>query len=153
MPESIEILYSQSQDNVDQGCIAFPYTQAMRNDIGAWVKACRQAANLTQEQLGEALGKTKGNVSAWEGNRHEPSYDQMLTIAAMCNWEVPLPGIPTTTDTSWPFRSISAERYNAANTAAKAAIEDTVNKLLDAFEGSDHARPEDAAPKSHARRA
>lgn len=153
MPESIEILYLQSQGNVDLPRIAFPYTRAMKNDIGAWVKACRRAAGLTQEQLGEALGKTKANVSAWEGNRHEPSYDQMLTIAAMARWEISLPGIKAPDAAAWPFRTISAEQYYAASDAAKSVIEDTVGKLLEAFEGTTNSTPIGAPPKSHARRA
>jgi SOS-response transcriptional repressor LexA len=59
--------------------IDFLYHQAM--DIRNWIKSSRQAAKLTQEQLGEVVGVTKGNVSAWEVGRHEPSYSQLLAIS------------------------------------------------------------------------
>lgn len=50
-------------------------------DLGAWVRSVRLSAELTQEQLGEKLGVTKGNVSAWETGKHEPSVAQVQRIA------------------------------------------------------------------------
>lgn len=60
-------------------------------DIGAWIKNARTAAKLTQTSLAEEMGLTKGNVSAWENNRHEPSYAQMLKICRLTG--CPLPGL------------------------------------------------------------
>ncbi|WP_434663526.1 S24 family peptidase [Paraburkholderia sp. A3BS-1L] len=54
-----------------------------------WIRAARKKAALTQEQLGEKLGVTKGNVSAWENGRHEPSYAQIQEMAVLAN--LPLP--------------------------------------------------------------
>ncbi|MEX3961058.1 S24 family peptidase [Paraburkholderia sp. EG286B] len=54
-----------------------------------WIRAARKKAALTQEQLGERLGVTKGNVSAWENGRHEPSYAQIQEIAALSNMPLP----------------------------------------------------------------
>ena len=59
-------------------------------DIAVWVKEARQHAGLSQDVLGERLGKSKGNVSAWENGRHEPSFRQMAQISAITGW--PLPG-------------------------------------------------------------
>ena len=50
-------------------------------DFGAWIRAARDHADMTQAGLGEVLGVTKGNVSAWELGRHEPSVRQLLAIA------------------------------------------------------------------------
>lgn len=120
--------------------------------IGAWVRECRRAAGLTQAQLGEALGKTKANISAWEANRHEPSYAQMLLIAESCNWKVKLPGLPSSTSSQWPFRTISEERYNAASDALKVAIEEAIDRQLRAFDEPPEPVPE-VRSKSRARRA
>lgn len=52
-------------------------------DIRHWIKHARQNAKpapLTQGELGEALGVSKQNVSAWENGHHEPSYSQILKI-------------------------------------------------------------------------
>lgn len=46
---------------------------------------------ISQEQFGQLLGRTKGNVSAWEKGRHEPSYEQLRQISKRSG--VPLPGI------------------------------------------------------------
>ncbi|MFD1557178.1 S24 family peptidase [Paraburkholderia silviterrae] len=54
-----------------------------------WIHSARKKAGLTQEQLGERLGVTKGNMSAWENDRHEPSYAQIQEMAALVN--LPLP--------------------------------------------------------------
>lgn len=62
-------------------------------EIREWVRAARLHAKLTQTQLGEALGVTKGNVSAWETGRHEPSYGNLLKIAEVTRFGTPLPGL------------------------------------------------------------
>lgn len=50
-------------------------------DLKQWVKDARKHANLSQEKLGESLGVTKGNVSAWENGHHRPSVHQVVRIA------------------------------------------------------------------------
>jgi phage repressor protein C with HTH and peptisase S24 domain/transcriptional regulator with XRE-family HTH domain len=66
----------------------------MRN----WIRSARKKADLTQEQLGEKLGVTKGNVSAWENGRHEPSYAQIQEISVVTKYPMPdsQPGISST---------------------------------------------------------
>jgi transcriptional regulator with XRE-family HTH domain len=58
-------------------------------EIKNWIRSARKKADLTQEQLGERLGVTKGNVSAWENGRHEPSYAQIQEISAIA--KIPMP--------------------------------------------------------------
>ncbi|MFM0630738.1 helix-turn-helix domain-containing protein [Paraburkholderia xenovorans] len=58
-------------------------------ELKDWIRAARKAAGLTQEQLGERLGLTKGNVSAWENARHEPSYAQLQQIADLSGMGLP----------------------------------------------------------------
>lgn len=90
MDESIEILHNQSQEFIDHAGREFLYTRPM--DIGQWVRASREAAKLTQEQLAEKLGKTKSNVSGWENGRHEPGFAQIKEIARISHFAVPIPG-------------------------------------------------------------
>jgi transcriptional regulator with XRE-family HTH domain len=61
----------------------------LRDVISAWVFAARTKAGLTQEQIGESLGVTKGNVSGWENGRHEPSIVQLLKIRDLCRFPLP----------------------------------------------------------------
>ncbi|UGA38209.1 helix-turn-helix domain-containing protein [Chromobacterium haemolyticum] len=44
---------------------------------------------MTQERLGEAVNKTKGNISAWEKGRHEPSFDQIEAISRITGYPMP----------------------------------------------------------------
>nr|MBF0684264.1 helix-turn-helix domain-containing protein [Pseudomonas sp.] len=62
-------------------------------DIKTWVRAARNHKELTQTQLGEAIGVSKGNVSAWENGRHEPSFDQLRRIGEVTGYAEPLPGM------------------------------------------------------------
>lgn len=62
-------------------------------NIGDWIKASREAAGIKQDELAERLGKTRGNVSAWENNRHEPSFAQILEIARITKHAIPIPGV------------------------------------------------------------
>ena len=64
-------------------------------EINKWVKKAREHKELTQEQLGALMGKTKGNVSAWENGRHEPSYSQLKRIEELTGY--PLEDVPRTT--------------------------------------------------------
>lgn len=63
----------------------YPPRMEMRN----WIRSARKKADLTQEQLGEKLGVTKGNVSAWENGRHEPSYAQIQEISVVTKCPMP----------------------------------------------------------------
>lgn len=105
MPRSIDSLDFEGQETLALTGIGIPYTGLM--NIGDWIRAARRAAGINQEQLGESLGVTKGNVSAWENNRHEPSYSQMLKIAERAGWKMPLPGLSMGI-ADWPFRRITA---------------------------------------------
>lgn len=60
------------------------------SELGAWVKQVRTSMALSQEKFGELFACTKGNVSAWENNRHAPSVDQVLQMFQLSG--VPLPG-------------------------------------------------------------
>lgn len=60
--------------------------------ISEWVIAVRKALGYSQEKLGAELGeKTKGNISAWENGRHEPSYRDILMMSAMSKLPIPVP--------------------------------------------------------------
>lgn len=58
-------------------------------NLTLWIRSARKKADLTQEQLGERLGVTKGNVSAWENGRHEPSYAQLQEISVITKYPMP----------------------------------------------------------------
>lgn len=58
-------------------------------DIAEWIKEARKKCGLSQESLGEKLGKTKGNVSAWENGRHEPSFKQIAQIGEITKYPLP----------------------------------------------------------------
>ncbi|WP_224785338.1 LexA family protein [Pandoraea pnomenusa] len=91
----------KKQENMAQGRLDFLYIRDM--DIAQWIRASREAAQLKQDELAEKLGKTRGNISAWENGRHEPSYSQILEIARLTKHAVPIPGME-----SEPHRNVSA---------------------------------------------
>jgi len=101
-------------------------------DIGDWIKRCRTAAGLNQTELGERLNVGKANVSAWENNRHEPSYSQMLKIAEIAGHRIALPGLAAS---EWPFPSVARERFDQLTEYQRKGIEDSVRKQVDAFLG------------------
>lgn len=80
-----------------------------------WIRSARQYAKLTQEQLGEHIGVTKGNVSAWENGHHEASVDQINKIAEVTRFPEPLTstslaGRPSDGWTGWPFPLIDQKK-------------------------------------------
>jgi len=54
-------------------------------EIAEWIKTSRKQARITQDQLADALGVTRGNVSGWENGRHEPNISQIKRIALLCS--------------------------------------------------------------------
>lgn len=70
-----------SKDNLDLACLDSLYYRAM--DMKLWIRLARKKAGLTQEQLADKLGLTKGNISAWENGRHEASFAQLNAIAEL----------------------------------------------------------------------
>jgi DNA-binding transcriptional regulator YiaG len=92
-----------SKEKLDQERLDFLYPPRM--EMRNWIRSARKKADLTQEQLGERLGVTKGNVSAWENGRHEPSYAQIQEISVIANYPMPdtqasdaRPAVPTGKD-------------------------------------------------------
>ena len=52
-------------------------------DFGDKLKALRKRASLSQEQLAQQLGVTKGMVSSYETSMRMPSYPVLLKIARL----------------------------------------------------------------------
>lgn len=91
MSKSIEILDRRCQENLDHARKESQYHPQMdtRAIISRWVKEARSAAGLNQTELAEHLGLTKGNISAWENQRHEPSVAQLVKVAEVCRHRLP----------------------------------------------------------------
>lgn len=60
-----------------------------RMELNDWVLAARKHKKLTQEQLGEAVGRTKANVGHWEKGLHAPSFDMVQRIAEATGFPPP----------------------------------------------------------------
>lgn len=85
----------ESKEKLDLGRLDFLYPPAM--ELKHWIRSARKKGGLTQEELGERLGVSKGNVSAWENGRHEPSYAQIQEISVITRYPMPdsQPSTPT----------------------------------------------------------
>lgn len=104
----------------------------IKQELAKWVKEAREFGELTQDQLGEVLGRTKANISSMEKARHEPSYTQLLRIAKATGYPKPFPGmsepvkldnITSSNAADWPFKSISYEQYQQLSQSDKREIE------------------------------
>ena len=49
--------------------------------LGLRIKKARQDAGLTQKELGEAIGASRGAVSMWESGSNEPNFQTLQAIA------------------------------------------------------------------------
>lgn len=58
-------------------------------ELKDWVKAARSQKNWTQQQLGDAVGRTKANVGHWEKGLHAPSFDMIQKISAETGFAMP----------------------------------------------------------------
>lgn len=94
----------------------------MSMTIGAWVRAARTHKGMTQEELGDQLGLTKGNISAWEKERHEPSYSQMRKIAEVTGYPF-FENDATKPAGKWPLADDTLIALSRASPEAQATIE------------------------------
>ncbi|MBP6897322.1 MAG: helix-turn-helix transcriptional regulator [Pseudacidovorax sp.] len=58
-------------------------------ELKDWVKAARKRRGWTLAELGEFMGRSKSNVGMWESGTHQPSYAQILSIAAVTGFPLP----------------------------------------------------------------
>jgi len=59
-----------------------PPHQHIREVIGANIVSAREAAGLTtQEDLADAIGARREQISAWERGRRQPSFPHLIAIA------------------------------------------------------------------------
>lgn len=49
------------------------------------LKVLRQYKNLSQPQLAEKLGVSKGMISFWENNKYEPTASSIIAVAKFFN--------------------------------------------------------------------
>lgn len=54
-------------------------------DYGARIKVAREAANMTQEQLGREIGVTGVTIMRYEKNQREPTQGKLKKLAAALN--------------------------------------------------------------------
>lgn len=99
-------------------------------DIKDWILAARNHAKITQTQLGDRLGVSKGNVSAWENGRHEASYDQLIKIAEITAYPEPLPGleqgIKVVPASAWPFQKVSESKIKSLQSDERIQLETAI---------------------------
>lgn len=57
--------------------------------ISEWVKAARANSGKSQEALAQDLEVTKGNISAWENDRHRPDMGDVIQISLATQYPVP----------------------------------------------------------------
>ena len=58
-------------------------------NLNDWVRTARKHRKWTQQQLGDAVGRSKANVALWEAGAHAPSYAQVLDIARQTGFPPP----------------------------------------------------------------
>lgn len=60
----------------------------MKTTIGQNIKTLRKSFDLTQEQLSEKTGLSRGQIKNWETNRHEPDLESLKVLAAFFNTSI-----------------------------------------------------------------
>ncbi|MFV1457121.1 helix-turn-helix domain-containing protein [Bacillus mycoides] len=57
----------------------------MENTVGKNIKQLRKSFGLTQEQLSDRTGLSRGQIKNWETNRHEPDLQSLKLLASFFN--------------------------------------------------------------------
>lgn len=57
------------------------WVPARRREIGVRLRAARLHANLTQERLGERIGRDRRTIHRWEYAQRVPDLEDLLLVA------------------------------------------------------------------------
>ena len=122
MQPSIDFLDFTSQCNLDPTCAQLLYLAGM--NVAEWVRAARSHAQMNQTQLGDAVGVGKQNVSAWENDRHEPSFTQMSRIAEVTKYPMPHQAVncPLSSDLVAVLQGLDGDELRRAENALRAMV-------------------------------
>lgn len=125
------------QEKLSQRPLDFLYD--VRMEIKEWITTSRKGAHLTQDQLAEALDVTRGNVSAWENGRHEPSLSQLQKIATLCRTTVlPLFGLLEKSESNtWPF-TIAIDLFMSLPVEEQERIDDDLKHTVERWHTKNH---------------
>jgi len=74
--------------------------------IQEWVRKARTHARLSQQELGEKLGRSKANIGHWETGKHEPSIGQVDQISRLTNFPAPPIGVQPAIEPSSPSQPL-----------------------------------------------
>lgn len=138
---SIETLDLISQENIDPVRLGCLYDLPM--EIKEWILTARSTKKMTQTQLGEAMGVTKGNVSAWENGRHEPSWSQMLRISELTGVALPLPTGLQQGGKRWPF-TVDQHLFESMPLTEREKIDEYVEYMVNKWHASAVKSPKSA---------
>jgi len=96
-----------------------------------WIRAAREYARLTQDQVGERLDRTKAMVSHWETGKNEPPYSTLIKLAEITGYPEPLPGVERFAEqVEWPFREISRAEFEQLPDAIKSEVSNFIKWKL-----------------------
>jgi transcriptional regulator with XRE-family HTH domain len=90
MTRSIGFLDKPRQENLVPS--PDPANYAPEVNIKEWLINARKHGELTQEDVGALVHRTKSNISGWEKGLHEPSFSQMVTISVATKYPLPVAG-------------------------------------------------------------
>ncbi|PFB24104.1 MULTISPECIES: helix-turn-helix transcriptional regulator [Bacillus cereus group] len=57
----------------------------MKTTVGQNIKRLRKSFDLTQEQLSDRTGLSRGQIKNWETDRHEPDLESLKVLASFFN--------------------------------------------------------------------
>lgn len=108
----------------------------VKMQIKEWIASARKDACITQDQLAEALGLTRGNVSAWENGRHEPNLSQIRKISVICKAKIQelfqdLDG----TWPTWPF-SVDYKLFENLPDDQKSEVDSYISYIFDKWQST-----------------
>ncbi|OSX90324.1 hypothetical protein BTJ45_03538 [Bacillus mycoides] len=60
----------------------------MKTTVGQNIKNFRKSFGLTQEQLSDRTGLSRGQIKNWEVDRHEPDLESLKVLASFFNTSI-----------------------------------------------------------------
>ncbi|HEK9103358.1 TPA: helix-turn-helix transcriptional regulator [Bacillus pseudomycoides] len=60
----------------------------MKNTVGQNIKRFRKSYGLTQEQMSDKTGLSRGQIKNWETDRHEPDLESLRLLASFFNTSI-----------------------------------------------------------------
>lgn len=108
------------------------------NNVGHWIKAARLSRGLSQRELAQVVGLSRGYINQWESNLYKPNPDACAVLSKL--FDVPLADILALADRTRGRRKLAYQTRDGCYPMKVSVAPPAVDKPFSGCRKCDHQR-------------